>query len=212
MPAIRKSIPVEYGRDWGAFFEADVQAVLETRRDSTDWHCSLSDTERSFLMAWPILAYESISELAQTTRPHKSDFLTAYKLEPRFASELLRVVTAYYTVSPDSWTLGRAIVELDGRVPKEGCPCYFPPSGGRAPTRLFDWKEIAARIERECVHLGSLTGDRIRREAHVIRRKRERILAMWRDNFTARRGWTRWSGPERGGCLHWYEDCTVTLS
>src|SRR5882724_6792489 len=106
--ARKKILPAS---DWSynPFFEREVQSVLESRRKLRS---SFDKCVRDFRLAWPLIAFEISSEIANEVSDieRHRDWLWCYKLDRQFSVDLLAAITGFVELPRDNWGLRRALV------------------------------------------------------------------------------------------------------
>lgn len=95
-----------------AFHDVRVQTVLLRRFEIPE---SITEAARQELLAWPIIAFDIVDEVAQENRNQilrHTNLLTAYVTDRQFVADLLAAVTSFHETKECDKPLLRRIVEI----------------------------------------------------------------------------------------------------
>jgi hypothetical protein len=169
----KKVLPFQHQWWWTPFFDDSIQNVLEARFETGKW--AFCETHEHAL-AWPLVAYEAMSEFAHSARPFKhGDFLQSYALDPEFSSALLLALTLYVRKPRENWSFDRRLAELDETKWDAKSKCTIPAKS---------WQEVVNLLEPN--DRSSNRSKAFANRQNAERARRLEILRKWAAHFRAK--------------------------
>ncbi len=177
MPAIRREGLYFNNTPWESFPSPKVQEILSPLHALGLQFGG--DTGGGILLAFPVMAYEIVNDLA--INRDEQDFVHLHRHVPLLSTRLLAVCREYLSEPPRSWDIRRALLQWSNRV------VWVQPA--RWPwlsARLADFKILQEIIHRHCPQLRAINADLLRkRHYYDLRRELKEIWGKWLPNIEA---------------------------
>ncbi len=174
---------------WDAFFDPEVQRVLDPRRELPSG--DLTEDARDELLAYPIHAFECVDEVVQeipTSISRHGRFLELFAEDRQFMADLLAAVTRYHEIPQQERSLRRLVAEHSNTKDVDGCivRTAHSPAGSGIWT-LRSWKAVSDYITKALgLFPKSATAERIRKKEYFdVKRDRQHTIERWQSNIAA---------------------------
>jgi hypothetical protein len=183
------------------FFSNEIQTVLVKRKNISTL-AALSPYEKQLHLAWPIIAVSHVAGftdncLRDSRAYEHPEIQYCYQIDPTFTAELLLAITLYEENHPEAHTCEAHEVKKVSLI--EALLHFEPPDelyqliddtnkGGVswAWDEIPDWKSLAEWIKKQFPQYRIYaTPARLKTEFSREKKRREKILADWKNNIDA---------------------------